>query len=114
MTKKIYFLSILLIVMFLGIQNVNAATQCEELFGPSTMSFIRTIFTIIRWAAPFTLIALCSIDFASVITSGNADTQMKTATQRALKRAVAALLIFLIPDLLNLLLSLINSSTCGI
>lgn len=116
MKKRIYFLSVLLIMMFLGILIVDAApvTKCEELFGPKSMEIIRTVFTIMRWAVPFVLIALCSFDFASVITSGKADTEMKTATQRSLKRAVAALLIFLVPNILNLLLKLIDSSTCGL
>ena len=54
------------------------------------------------------------VDFLKAVSSGDKDI-VKVATSKLVKRAIIALVIFLIPTLLQLVLGLVTSyGTCGI
>lgn len=124
MHKKTFYSLLLLTIFFTYTIKVNAltsisffadtATDCQEMFGEGSMSILRTIISIIRWAVPIALIFTTSLDFLKAVTGGKPDSDLKASTKKALTRVIIALLIFLFPGILNLLLEMINSSTCGL
>ena len=99
-------------------------TGCEKVFGAysngkftnqkSLGYFLQTAFNIIKYIVPIILIVLTMIDFLKAVSSGDKDI-VKVATSKLVKRAIIALVIFLIPTLLQLVLGLVTSyGTCGI
>ena len=99
-------------------------TGCEKVFGAysngkftnqkSLGYFLQTAFNIIKYIVPIILIVLTMVDFLKAVSSGDKDI-VKVATNKLVKRAIIALVIFLIPSLLQLVLGLVTSyGTCGI
>lgn len=88
--------------------------NCEQLIGDETKDIIDMIFLIIRIATPILLIVLTMLDYSKAIASG--DDELRNATTRFIKRAIATLLIFLAPTLINFLMDItgITDGTCGI
>ena len=81
---------------------------------------INSYLNIIKIAVPIILIGFGIIEFTKAIFSENEDT-MKKAQKQFIKRIAIAILIFFVPTILNLLLTLANKvwpiivpSTCGI
>lgn len=82
-------------------------TTCEALIGKSTIELINTIMKYIRIAVPLLLIGFGVSDFAiAVFSSKEEDT--KKSREKFIKRIIAAVLVFLSPIFINLLLSLAN------
>lgn len=106
---------LLLIVVFVGIIfvsiNVRAAgsdLNCGGLFSAGFVSDLnKYVFKPIKWITPIALLVLTSIDFAGVVFSGDSK-GMDKAKNNFMKRAVAALIIFFAPDLLNLVFQIAN------
>lgn len=91
--------------------------NCEDLLGEELVSKINSAMNIIKIAVPIILIALGIMDFTKAVFSG--EDEMKKAQKTFLKRIAAALIIFLSPILINLLLTvtnkvwnIINPNTC--
>lgn len=125
MKKQKIFYSLLLmsLLAFINIIKVDASvlpyflvdsSECQELFGPGSMEILRTVMTIIRWVIPLVLIALVAFDFVKAVTGNNPTGDLNKAVSNTIKRLIIAAIIFLFPDVLNLLLKIINSSTCGL
>lgn len=92
--------------------------SCEDLFGENTRSIINTVMKWIRISVPILLIGLGIMDFSKAVFSSK-DDDMKKAREKFIKRIVAAVLVFLVPIFVNLILDLanmawsnINSDTC--
>ena len=110
--KKDYknLLLIVIFVLTLGITiNVFAADlSCNKVF---TDEFIETlnkyVYVPIKWATPVLLLVLTSFDFAKVVFAGKKE-EMDKAKNNFLKRAVAALVIFFAPNIIDLLVTFIN------
>ena len=81
--------------------------SCEDLIGEEVYDKINKYFGIIKIIIPILLIGFGVLDFAKAV-FGNED-NMKKARQKFFMRIVAAVLFFLLPTLLKLILSLANS-----
>lgn len=93
----------------------NAIGSCEGYFGsannPDDLMYIlkNNIFKPIRILVPIVLVILTSFDFVQAIFNDKKE-GMPKATSNFIKRAIIALLIFFAPDLLSLILTLIDAS----
>lgn len=99
---------------------VTGTNECPAIFGSASdegtiFGFMsKYIFTPIRWLTPIILIILTSLDFAKAIFVDEKE-GMGKAKSNFVKRAVAALIIFLAPTIVSILLTLIdgaNVSNC--
>lgn len=79
------------------------------LFGQETINFINDIMKWIRIIAPILLICFGILDFAKATFSGKED-EMKKNRDRFIKRIIAAILLFLVPIFVNLVLTLANDA----
>lgn len=86
------------------------AGDCQSIFG-DLLEFLESyIFSPIRFLTPIVLVVLTSIDFAKSVFADDKD-GIKKAQSNFVKRAVAALLIFLSPTIVSILLSLLNNAS---
>ena len=105
--------NVLLLIIFVGILGVSinvfaAGDSCSGVFGPEFISVLREhVYAPIKWLTPILLILLTSFDYAKVVFSGKKE-DMSKVTNNFLKRAVAALIIFLAPDIILLIVDLVN------
>lgn len=81
--------------------------SCDKLLGDEVIDFINEIMGWVRIAAPILLIGFGVLDFVKATFSGKEE-DMKKNRERFIKRIVAAILLFLVPIFVNLLLELIN------
>ena len=91
---------------------------CADLIGPNMRIFIDSIMKWIRILVPLLLIGLGIMDFSKAVFSSKED-DMKKSRERFIKRIIAAILVFLVPIFVNLILDLgnkawsnINKETC--
>ncbi len=113
--KKNYqnLLFIIIFVMILGASiNVFADTvTCDGVFTPKLLSVLKDyVYTPIKWATPIILILLTSLDFSKVVFAGKKE-EMDKAKNNFLKRLVAALIIFFAPDVVKLLIDLVQQNS---
>ncbi len=117
---------ILLLIIFVGIIfvaiNVSAVVvsdggtsgggyTCTGVFGDEFIEAMnKYIYTPIKYLTPIALLVLTSIDFAGVVFSGDKK-GMDKAKNNFLKRTVAALIIFFAPDIINLIVKLVNQQS---
>lgn len=115
MKKKVFLIIIILLIFFLGINgyaeqvvvNTNGGEQsCVGLFGP-LLNELKDILDTIHLLVPVILLLLTSFDFAKVVFADNKD-GLNKAKNNFLKRCVAALIVFFAPDLLIMILTLVN------
>ncbi len=87
---------------------------CEGLLDKDLQLIINYILTIIQIGAPILLIVLVTVDFASVVISQDKDATKK-ATSKAIKRGIAAIVIFFVPLIVKLILGWAGiTDTCGL
>ena len=82
--------------------------NCGELLGEDVVNFINQIMKWIRIFVPILLIGLGILDFTKATFSKSED-DMKKSREKFIKRIVAAVLVFLAPIFINLILELANS-----
>lgn len=120
MKKKTIFIFILFIILFSG--NIVYAEKCDALLTAEAADMISEIVGYIRIGVPILLIILSIIDFAGVVSSDD-ENAMKIATSRVFKRFIAAALVFFVPLIINIILSidavnnalnLVDDPTCGV
>lgn len=91
--------------------------KCPAIFGDandenSILGYMnKYIFTPIRYITPVIFLLLTSLDFAKAVFSGEQDS-MKKAQGNFGKRAVAAILVFLAPTVVTILLNLVDFMGC--
>lgn len=86
--------------------------KCEE----SIAWLVQEIFNILKYAGPFLLLVLSSVDFIKVIAQGD-DESMSKAQKKLVIRMLCVVLLFFIPNLVMFLLQLfgiVSNPTCGI
>ena len=85
---------------------------CKELLGgedsTELVDLLKNIVTVVKVLIPLILISLGTLDFAKAVFS-NEDT-MKKCQKKFIQRIIIAIVIFLIPSLLKVLLTLANSA----
>lgn len=96
-----------------GVGN-NNEVDCDAIFGNSCdkdnlslMCFITTIFNIFRYLIPAILIILGSIDFGKVVISSEKEAMSK-AVSTFVTRVIISIVIFFLPLLIHLLLTIFN------
>ena len=95
--------------------NWNQKIQCEDIFtdDPGSVGWmLNTIFNYIKIIGPILVVLLSSIDFIKAVV-GTDEKAMKEAQSKLVVRLVAAVALFLIPTLVQLLLSFINQAYCS-
>ncbi len=95
-----------------GLLGIRDLTTNEYTQG-SVGFLLQQIFDYMKMAAIILIFAFSVIDYAKAI--GAQDSEIfKKANKNLLKRILFGIIFFLIPELVNLILSVIDSSTCGI
>ncbi len=96
-------------------ENWNKEIECEDIFDfddPGSVGWmLNTIFNYIKIIGPILVVLLSSIDFIKAVV-GFDEKAMKEAQNKLIIRLVAAVALFLIPTLVQLLLSFINQASC--
>ncbi len=95
--------------------NWNKDIQCEDIFtdDPGSVGWmLNTIFNYIKIIGPILVVLLSSIDFIKAVV-GTDEKAMKEAQSKLVIRLVAAVALFLIPTLVQLLLSFVNQVYCS-
>jgi len=82
--------------------------SCEELLGEEISGYLNVAWNIVKIGIPILLIGLGIIDFAQAVFAGK-DDGMKKAQSKFIKRLIIAIVIFLIPIVLETLLGIANS-----
>ena len=143
MKKKIFIVSLLLLlVISLQTRVVNASTRhtfddpqvidgsntdasCNGIFTPEALELIDEVLGYFRILAPAVLVLMIAVDFATAVIGadppGGKDEAMRKATSKAVRRAIAAVLLFLIPTIVKVLLSMdgikgniVSDPNCGL
>lgn len=100
-----------------GFPNIDGkAADCSVFKNIKTV--LDGIYTVMKIAAPVLVIVLSTIDYIKAIANQNAD-EMKKVNKRTIKRIVIGLVVFFLPNLLDLLFRLfglynINGCDVGI
>lgn len=87
----------------------NASSMCQE--GSGLKKFFRMYWNIVAIFAPALLILMTSVDFFQAITSSDAD-RLKKSANSAFKRALAFVLLLLLPFILNTVFGWFGLSLC--
>ena len=92
-------------------KNLLNISDCKDLLGGENstelIDLLKSIVTIVKVMIPLILITLGSLDFAKAIFSN--EDSMKKCQKKFIQRIIIAIVIFLIPSLLKVLLTLANS-----
>ena len=80
---------------------------CEGL-GP-IVGFVKGVLTIIQIGIPIILIIMGSIDLGRAVLSSD-DKEIKGATSRLIKRAIAAVAVFFVSTIVSLLMGLFSNT----
>lgn len=90
--------------------------NCKQLLGDKLIGVLNIIFTIIRVATPILLIVLTMVDFMTAIVTEDGSKHLKEPFNKFIKRTIAAVLVFLVPTIIDFLLNItgITDGTCGL
>ena len=77
--------------------------------GKGTFNYIKLAWNILKYSAPALVVILGMLDFAKVVLSGE-DKDMKVAGHKFLKRIIAAVVLILLPILIQFIFSIANFS----
>ena len=86
--------------------------KCEE----SIAWLIQELFNVVKYAGPFLVLVLSSVDFVKTIANGDDETMSK-AQKKLLIRMLGVVLLFFIPNLVWFILELfgiVTNPTCGV
>jgi len=84
------------------------ADTCATI-GP-VLAIVKWVLNLICWAVPIILIVITTLDVAKIVTAGNLDDKLKKeVTQKITTRLIYAVIIFLIPIIVNAIFSLLPS-----
>ena len=89
---------------------LNKLDLCGEILTPDSVftKILKYLVILVRISIPLILIGLGILDFLKAIFSGNED-GMKKAQAKFIKRVIIGVCIFLIPSILELILTIANS-----
>ena len=87
---------------------LEISQECIDL--KPVLSFMNSILSIIQWGVPILLIIMGSIDLGKAVLASD-DKEIKGATSKLIKRAIAAIAIFFIPMLVKLLVNMVGRSS---
>lgn len=81
--------------------------ECANLLP--ILNVVKLILTIIQWVIPIVLILMGTIDLVKAVTQGKED-DIKKGQKTLITRAIAAVLIFLVPIIVSVIMGLIGSN----
>lgn len=84
--------------------------ECGDL--EPIINIIKMVFKIIQFLIPLGLILMGSIDLGKAVISSD-DKEIKQATGKLIKRAIAAAAVFLLVWLVNLVMNLVSEAVNG-
>lgn len=94
--------------------NETGTAACKGLFGDTLTGMVQDALDLMKIAGPILLIVMTIIDLIKAVASGGKDDLSKLGT-KTLKRLIYAVLLFVIPSLLDWLFSLFSIyGTCGL
>ena len=109
--KNIILLTLFVFVLGISIKVSAANVTCTGVFSDEFINALRDyVYTPIKWATPILLLVLTSFDFAKVVFAGKKE-DMDKAKNNFMKRAVAALVIFFAPDIIKLIIDLVQKQS---
>lgn len=73
------------------------------------INLLKAILGIIQWGIPIILIIMGSIDLGKAVLASD-DKEIKGATSKLVKRAIAAVAVFFIPLLVNMLMKMVANN----
>ena len=97
-----------------GSEDFNTNIECSDIINMEEGHvgwILNTILNYIKIIGPILVVLLSSIDFIKAVV-GTDEKAMKEAQSKLIIRLVAAVCLFLVPTLVQLLLSFINATTC--
>ena len=80
---------------------------CNDL--KAVVAIVSFILGIIQWVVPIILIVLGTFDLVKAVTAGKED-DIKKGQQTLIKRVIAAVIVFLVPLLVNILMGMIGNN----
>ena len=86
---------------------MNFMVNCDDI--KAIIVFVKSIFNIIQFLIPVGLIIMGSIDLGKAVLSSD-DKEIKQATSKLIKRAIAAVAIFFIVLIVKLVMGLVSDS----
>lgn len=88
----------------------NNNILCTGKFG----LFIKQVLQLIKFSVPIIIIAFAVIEFVKAMSAQKQD-EIKSATNKLIKRMIIGAIIFVLPTIIDVLLDIsgITSSTCG-
>ena len=93
----------------------NKKIECEDIFDTQTPGalgwMLVTILNYIKIIGPILVVLLSAVDFVKAVFSSD-DKAIKEAQSKLIIRLIAAIALFLVPTLIQVLLSFINQTTC--
>lgn len=97
---------------------VAAGDRCPALGNPSNSQYpafwLQEILNIMKYVAIVALLVLVTIDFVKAVASNDKDALKKAGTT-AIKRFIYCVLLFFLPSIISLLMTLFGAyGTCGI
>ncbi len=119
MCKKINLKYIIFVICLFITEPVYAAPyvmakECKDIFDPEVLKFLQQIYNVFKYLAPVLVLVFSTMDFVKAAASQDKEA-LKKAAKTALKRALLAILLFVVPTLLNYFFNLLGfSGTCGI
>lgn len=84
---------------------LSAFEWCEQQGVIKIFKLIIKILQIVRWAVPIILIVFCVIDVAKIVTNPDHEKDVKKSITN---RLIAAVIVFLVPTLVNLVMNLVS------
>lgn len=110
--KRIKLIMFLYLIMFGFNTTVFAANRKCEAWGDALQD-LQNLFNLMKIIIPLLIIGLSSYDFIKAVTSKDAK-DVKSASQRLMKRLLLAIVFFFLPTIINMFLEIagINSTVC--
>lgn len=91
---------------------IDAKTFCSSAGVADLFGLLGLFITIFKIVIPILLIIFGMLDMGKAVTAGK-DDEIKKSALTFLRRIVAAVLVFFIPSIVGLVMSLINNSNVG-
>ncbi len=109
--KNVLLLLIFVFVLTISINVYADNNPCNGIISTDFIEAMRDyVYVPIKWATPILLLVLTSFDFAKVVFAGKKE-DMEKAKNNFMKRAIAGVIIFFAPNIIELVVSLINDQS---
>lgn len=87
---------------------ILAYDPCSDLSG--VIAILSFILKIVQWVVPIILILLGTIDLVKAVIAGK-DDDIKKHQQTLIKRVIAAVIVFLVPLIVSILMGMIGNDS---